>query len=126
MIGQSPKNSRYIDKKECFNLYVKLGSLGSVKRHYDNEGFKNPATGKSPTRQAIKNATFTYVLFNIPEAKKVLDDYYLSKGVEWDDEKFNQMLIIYGARHLTRSTYFHIMKQQGLYERAVEYIDGLA
>jgi hypothetical protein len=126
MIGVSAKNSRYLDKKECFEMYVKLGSLAAVKRYFDNKGFVNPATGFPPTRQAIKNATFTYILFNIPEAKKTLDDYYLSKGVEWNDEKFHEMLIIYGARHLTRSTYFHIMKEQGLYEKAVEYLDGLA
>jgi hypothetical protein len=119
MIGVPAKNSRYLDKKECFEKYVQLGSLAAVKRYFDNRGFVNPATGKPPTRQAIKNATFTYILFNIDDAKKVLDSYYVGKGVDWNDEKFNEMLVVYGARHLTKSTYLHIMKERGLYDRAL-------
>lgn len=126
MLGISNKNPRYIDKKECFSLYLQFGSLGSVMRYYQNKGFVSPVTGRPPTRQSIKNAAFTYILFNIPEAKVALDDYYISKGIEWDDEKFNQLLIMHGSKVLSRTTFFKIMREQGLYDQAVRYVDGLA
>lgn len=126
MLGISNKNPKYIDKKECFNLYLQLGSLGNVMRYFQNKGFVSPVTGRPPTRQSIKNAAFTYIMLNIPDAKVRLDDYYLSKGIEWDDEKFNQLLIVHGSKVLSRTSFFRIMREQGLYDRAVGYLDGLA
>jgi len=122
MIGISNKNPKYIDKRECFDKYLQLGSLGSVYRYFEAKGVISPITGRPPTRQAIKNAAFTFILNNIPVAKKALADYYFSKGVEFTDEKFNKMLITYGSKCLARSTYLRIMREQGLYDQAIEHL----
>lgn len=122
MLGISNKNPKYIDKKECFEKYLQLGSLGSVYRYFEAKGTISPITGRPPTRQAIKNAAWTYILFNIPLAKKALADYYFSKDVEFNDEKFNRMLIVYGSKCLARTTYLRIMREQGIEAEAIEYL----
>lgn len=61
----------FLDRKQCFELWVELGSLPKVQQSLARKGVVNPKTGKPAGLPAIRAAAYKHVFYNIAEARKV-------------------------------------------------------
>jgi hypothetical protein len=86
IIGRQP---RLLDGKECFLLWVELGSLEKVRLHYNAQGLINPRTGKPLSEMAIWTTSLRWVLENPEEARP----YYEQEGGKLSDDEWEKWLI---------------------------------
>jgi len=62
---------KYLDRKECFELWVELGTIPKVCLELERRGKTNPNTGCSPSKTGVQIAATKYILYNIDDARKV-------------------------------------------------------
>ena len=78
-----------LNERECFRLWLELGSLRKVSDHLRSKGTINPKTGRPFTTMGIRNSAYRWVLKNIEEAKPL----YYSEGFVGDDEDWDKFII---------------------------------
>lgn len=84
----------YPEGKDIFEYWAGLGratSLDKVKSHFFQNGFKNPKTGKPPTRMGLWCAMWRWALLNVEEARRIYAQYVLELDGETlsDDEWYS-------------------------------------
>ena len=90
-----------LDKKECFDLWVELGSLEKVRSLLYTQGKRN-IYGNSYSIYGIRNAALKYIFWNMDIAFERMK----SVGSEFTRSEFNQwclykVLKYYGERKTT-------------------------
>ena len=76
----------FLDRKECFDLWVELGSILKVRKELARRGKINPTTKKMPSDSGVRIAALKYILYNLEDARKVfkkLGYFGDDKDKEW-------------------------------------------
>jgi len=66
------RHDKQLDEKECFELWLKLGSLQKVSNRLASEGKINVNTGEPFTYGGVRFAALRYVIYNPDEAKEAM------------------------------------------------------
>lgn len=64
------RRDKQLDEKECFDLWLKLGSLQKVSKKLASEGKVNKNTEKPFTYAGIRFAALRHVIYNPDEARE--------------------------------------------------------
>lgn len=110
------RRKRLLDDKETFFLWVELGSLGKVLKHYESIGIINPKTGNSFSETAIWTSALRYVLANPDEARP----YYNADGeVELTDDEWEEWMLtkVFSVYNNSKSRTIKWAKKLGIFEK---------
>lgn len=97
----SPK--RKLDDKECFDLWLKTGSLSKVSKYLERNGKINEDTGKPFTTMGIRFASLRYLVEHPEEAKERFEEVdphssYLANDNTWNNFLAKKACEVYVSR----------------------------
>lgn len=85
-IVNSRMTKTYLDDKQCFDLWIELGTLEKVRQHLYSLGIKNPLSGNMATPFGIRTAAFRWMLHNLDEAWEIMAGKYHILGRDEFDQ----------------------------------------
>ena len=74
---------KWLDRKECFDLWCELGTVRKVQLNLARKGIVNPTTKNPPSDSGVRFAAYKYVLYNPGIARKE----YMKLGEFLDGEE---------------------------------------
>lgn len=92
---------KWLDEKECWDKWIELGSLESVRRYYQKNGVLNNRTGDPPTQSAIQKAAYRWMLGNIHEARKQVEHEWQKDGRILTEDEWKKFLF-----RVVKTTYY--------------------
>lgn len=112
-----------LDEKECFDLWIELGTLEKVRQFLYSRGVVHPLTGKSITPFGIRTAAFRWMLDNLDESyERMNSKYRILSREEFDKWAVYKALTLFQSEYGFRNW----LKDQGWYEdkRYLEIYDN--
>jgi hypothetical protein len=122
-IINSKLTKRILDEKECFDLWVELGTLEKVRQVMYDRGLRHPLTGKSVTPFGIRTAAFRYMLDNLEVAyERMNSSFRILSREEFDKWAVYKALTLFQ----TEVAFGDWLKNQGWYDdkRYLEVYDN--
>lgn len=102
---------RQLDPKLCFELWMRTGSVYKTAIVLKNEYNKfNPATGKPYSHMGIWESANSYLLDNMVEARKAVEDVWKANGRLLSDADWYK-IVIEKARYLSPKKYKAFMEK---------------
>lgn len=111
----SRRKESLLDNEQCFDLWLKLGSLQKAANALTNQGIINKTTGKPFTRNGIRFAALRYLIHNQEECRERMEKYDPNSPYLMTDETWYEYL----AKRARDSYYNH--KPEALYNWAKKY-----
>jgi hypothetical protein len=109
------RKEKLLDDEECFDLWLKLGSLQKVANKFENDGRVNEITGKPFTRNGIRFSALRYLIHNSEECRQRMTEYDPNSPYMISDDAWYTYL----AKRARDSYYNH--KPEALYRWAEKY-----
>lgn len=105
------KRVRQLDPKLCFELWMRTGSVYKVAEVLMNEYQQyNVKTGRKYSHMGIWQASNAWMLDNLPEARKMVEEVYRANGVLLTDQLW-YTLVMEKAVHLHAKRFKAFMEQ---------------
>jgi len=101
----------FIDGKECFSLWVELGSVEKVSKYLESVGKVNPRTKKRYSIMGVWSAAITWATDNPDDAWP----YYVEAGTAMNREEWNEWLVARAitTRGYSKKNFLAWVKKQG-------------
>lgn len=109
-----------LDDKECFDLWVELGTLKKVGQELVRRGKASPTTGKAYTGTIISKHALRWVLENQEEARQI----YLDEGSTLTDEQWERWLVEKATTvfHFSPKNFFRWIERNGFEKYEIIYL----
>ena len=95
----------FLDGERCFKLWYETSSLYKAQKILASEGVISTRTGRPPTVMGIWYAAWNWAIEHQPDAKKMVDDVFKSRGELLTDEVWKSMLDSKAKYILTEKRY---------------------